>query len=50
MSGPQDRDYSIREHYQNFEGLLLNLDLRDITLVMQDWGGPIGSHSGASPA
>jgi pimeloyl-ACP methyl ester carboxylesterase len=40
---PQDRSYSIREHYQNFERLLLELDLRDITLVMQDWGGPIGA-------
>jgi haloalkane dehalogenase len=40
---PQDRDYSIRDHYENLERLLLDLDLRDITLVMQDWGGPIGS-------
>jgi haloalkane dehalogenase len=41
---PQDRGYSIREHYENLEALLLQLDLRDVTLVMQDWGGPIGSH------
>ncbi len=40
---PRDRAYSIREHYENFERLLLYLDLRDVTLVMQDWGGPIGS-------
>ncbi|MGD8282135.1 MAG: alpha/beta fold hydrolase [Gemmatimonadota bacterium] len=40
---PQDRSYSIREHYENLERLLLHLDLRDVTLVMQDWGGPIGS-------
>jgi haloalkane dehalogenase len=40
---PQDRSYSIREHYENLERLLLHLDLRDLTLVMQDWGGPIGS-------
>ena len=39
---PQDRDYSIREHYENLERLLLDLDLRDVTLVLQDWGGPIG--------
>lgn len=39
---PQDRDYSIREHYENLERLLLHLDLRDVTLVVQDWGGPIG--------
>ena len=40
---PQDRDYSIREHYENLERLLLHLDLTDVTLVVQDWGGPIGS-------
>jgi haloalkane dehalogenase len=39
---PQDRGYSIREHYENLERLLLHLDLRDVTLVVQDWGGPIG--------
>lgn len=40
---PQDRSYSIREHYENLQRLLLELDLRDITLIMQDWGGPLGS-------
>ena len=40
---PQNRSYSIREHYENLERLLLHLDLRDITLIMQDWGGPLGS-------
>ena len=40
---PQDRDYSIREHSDNLERLLLDLDLRNITLVMQDWGGAIGT-------
>jgi pimeloyl-ACP methyl ester carboxylesterase len=39
---PQDRAYSIREHAENFERLMLHLDVQDITLVMQDWGGPIG--------
>ena len=39
---PQDREYSIREHYENLERLLLHLDLRDVTLVMQDWGGSMG--------
>ena len=39
---PQDRDYSVRDHFENFERLMLHLDLRDVTLVMQDWGGPIG--------
>jgi pimeloyl-ACP methyl ester carboxylesterase len=40
---PQDRTYSIQEHTENLERLLLDLDLRDITLIVQDWGGPIGS-------
>jgi haloalkane dehalogenase len=39
---PQDRSYEIREHCENMEKLLLHLDLHDITLVVQDWGGPIG--------
>ncbi len=40
---PQDRDYSTRDHSDNLERLLLSLDLRNITLVMQDWGGLIGA-------
>jgi haloalkane dehalogenase len=39
---PQDRAYSIREHADNLERLLLSLDVENVTLVMQDWGGPIG--------
>ncbi len=39
---PQDRRYTIEEHYRNLENLVLDLDLRNITLVIQDWGGPIG--------
>lgn len=40
---PQDRDYSIRDHADHLERLLLELDVTNVTLVMQDWGGPIGS-------
>lgn len=40
---PQDRDYSIRDHGDNLERLLLDLDVRNITFIMQDWGGSIGS-------
>jgi len=40
---PQDREYSIREHADNLERLLLSLDVQNVTLVLQDWGGPIGS-------
>src|SRR5690348_2221035 len=39
---PQDRTYLLNEHIDNLEALVRSLDLRDITLVLQDWGGPIG--------
>jgi haloalkane dehalogenase len=34
--------YSINGHIKNLEALVTSLDLQNITLVMQDWGGPIG--------
>ena len=34
--------YSIERHASNFGALMEGLDLRDVTLVLQDWGGPIG--------
>jgi cis-3-alkyl-4-acyloxetan-2-one decarboxylase len=40
---PQNRPYTIEEHCDNLEQLVLELDLTNITLVIQDWGGPIGS-------
>jgi haloalkane dehalogenase len=39
---PPDRQYTLRSHVENLAALIKALDLRDITLVMQDWGGPIG--------
>lgn len=39
---PAERDYTLRTHVENLSALIDALDLRDITLVMQDWGGPIG--------
>lgn len=39
---PQDRNYSIEEHCNNLDKLLLSLDLTNVTLVLQDWGGAIG--------
>jgi pimeloyl-ACP methyl ester carboxylesterase len=39
---PADREYTLRTHVGNLTALIDALDLRDITLVMQDWGGPIG--------
>jgi len=35
-------DYRPRSHADNLEELVLALDLRNVTLVGQDWGGPIG--------
>jgi haloalkane dehalogenase len=35
-------DYSYDFHYRSIERLADELDLRDLTVVMQDWGGPIG--------
>lgn len=40
---PEDEAaYTIDAHIQNLQGLVEALDLRNITLVIQDWGGPIG--------
>ncbi|MDQ6659696.1 MAG: alpha/beta fold hydrolase, partial [Chloroflexota bacterium] len=40
---PQNRQlYKLHQHIANLEALLLHLDLRDITLVLHDWGGPVG--------
>jgi len=40
---PRDRRYTIEEHCDNLDRLVLDLDLTNLTLVVQDWGGPIGS-------
>src|SRR6266581_532273 len=34
--------YRLRHHIANLERLLLHLDLQQITLVLHDWGGPVG--------
>ncbi len=35
-------DYSYDFHYESIERLADELDLRDTTVVVQDWGGPVG--------
>jgi haloalkane dehalogenase len=35
-------DYTFERHVEWLRALVVGLDLRDITLVAQDWGGPIG--------
>jgi len=39
---PANREYTLKTHVENLEALILELDLHDITLVIHDWGGPIG--------
>jgi haloalkane dehalogenase len=39
---PQDYDYTLKQHIANLEGLLHALGLDKITLIVHDWGGPIG--------
>lgn len=39
---PKQRSYWLQDHIDNLERLVLALDLRDITLVMHDFGGPVG--------
>jgi haloalkane dehalogenase len=35
-------DYTFKRHVDWLHGLVTTLDLRDVTLVAQDWGGPLG--------
>jgi haloalkane dehalogenase len=39
---PHDWGYRAADHAANLESLLESLDLQEITLVIGDWGGPIG--------
>ncbi|HEV8511319.1 MAG TPA: alpha/beta fold hydrolase [Gemmatimonadales bacterium] len=39
---PQQWSYRIADHAANIATLIERLDLRDATLVVHDWGGPIG--------
>lgn len=39
---PKNRSYWLQDHIDNLERLVLALELRNITLVMHDFGGPVG--------
>ncbi|WP_329362981.1 alpha/beta fold hydrolase [Streptomyces sp. NBC_01483] len=39
---PPGRTYWLQDHIDNLEALVLDLRLSDITLVMHDFGGPVG--------
>ena len=40
---PSGFSYTIEEHSNHLDRLVTALDLRRLTLVLQDWGGPVGS-------
>ena len=43
---PQDKDYTLKTHVENLHNLIEFLDLKNITFIGQDWGGPIiGAYS-----
>ncbi|MGI9352853.1 MAG: alpha/beta fold hydrolase [Rhizobiaceae bacterium] len=39
---PENRTYWLQDHIDNLESFVLSMKLRDITLVMHDFGGPVG--------
>ena len=39
---PTDRTYWLQDHINNLEKFVLDLDLKDITLVINDFGGAVG--------
>jgi pimeloyl-ACP methyl ester carboxylesterase len=39
---PSDRSYWLQDHIDNLERFVLALELTDMTLVMHDFGGPVG--------
>lgn len=39
---PQGRSFLLQDHIDNLERFVLSLDLREIILVMHDFGGPVG--------
>lgn len=41
-AAPRNRSYWLQDHIDNLEAFVLDLDLRNITLVMHDFGGPSG--------
>ena len=41
-AAPRDRTYWLQDHIDNLERFVLGLDLSKLTLVMHDFGGPVG--------
>jgi haloalkane dehalogenase len=40
---PRDVDYTVRLHADIIEAFIEKLDLRNLVLVLHDWGGPLGT-------
>jgi cis-3-alkyl-4-acyloxetan-2-one decarboxylase len=38
---PQEKKYTLKTHVENLSGLINFLELKNITFIGQDWGGPI---------
>ena len=48
---PQDRVYTLQTHVENLERFVEDLDLQDVTIVCQDWGGPMaGAFTARNPS
>ena len=43
-SDKPDMDYSYQDHYKHLTGFIEALDLKNITLVIHDWGSALGMH------
>lgn len=43
-SDKPDIDYRFIDHYKYVEGFIEALDLQELTLVLHDWGAPLGFH------
>lgn len=39
---PSDAPYTLHWHIKNITEMIISLDLQNITLIVHDWGGPIG--------
>ena len=47
---PQDRVYTLQTHVENLEQFVADLNLSAITIVCQDWGGPMaGAFTARNP-
>lgn len=43
-SDKPDIDYTFQDHYAHVDAFIEALDLKDITLVLHDWGGGLGTY------